>query len=273
MAQRTVTNYSDLLAAFNTLSGGGKVIFKDGFELPEGQVAMLPEGDWQFIGQNDEVNISILGTISVLNDSTLSIQTGHWNFGNTGKLEAAEDGKPVDIKAGTTISADDSQIVGPHSIDESVQRIQSEGVEPSEQVSETEDVSAPEADSDPTDPEPVEDEPSEDSATNEEPEVESESEPEVEKELEVEEGPKATETPSEDKGDIAPSASGTSKRVKNVQVHLGPSKRSRSNSFTGAVTVFGSTVDAFGHTWCKVKYKLPGSGKPAVGYVLESKIK
>ena len=259
MAQRTVTSQSDLMDALTALTGGGKIIFKDGFRMLPDTVT-LPEGSWQFVGQSDAATITILGTIVVPADATLSIQTGNWDFSTTGRIEISDEASNVSMKGALKLIANQSgevPIVGPYTVGEGVE---TEGFTFTES----------EPASDGTEPE----------VTEPDPEPEPEPEPEVtepDPETPAEEPPTNNDEPGSDSEEPASDSEGeaaeSSGHVINAAVHLGPSMKSRSNAYTGAVIILGSATDAAGHSWSKVSYKLPGNGKWTVGYVLESAIK
>ena len=57
------------------------------------------------------------------------------------------------------------------------------------------------------------------------------------------------------------------KYVKDVVIFVSPNVKAHSNKFTGAVQVEGATFTSEDIELTKVRFKLPGNGEWAVGYV------
>lgn len=250
MAQRTVKTYEDLVAAVESLQPGGKIILNPDEEIviPEGEEVVLREGAWNIAGKTPEAKLTVLGKLHPADGGSLLIQNCILNL-------AGPDCIPDEVEVKDILFED---------ADLEQYRVAAKDEFASEPEPEVDDIQEPEVE--------PEVEGIADDDTVEEPEVEVVPEPEVEPEVKEEPKPiaepkKAAEPKSQ------PASSGQSKRVSKVSVHLGPSSKSRGNTFSGSVMLTGVTAtDALGRTWHIVTYKLPGSGRKAVGYIKETDV-
>lgn len=255
MAQRTVKTYEDLVAAVEALQPGGKIILNPDEEIviPEGEEVVLREGAWNIAGKTPEAKLTVLGKLYPAHGGSLLIQSCILNLAGPDCIPDEVEVKDVEFE-----DADLEQY----------------GVKPEDEIAaEPEPEVEPEVEAaEPAVEEEPEVEETLDEDNIEEPEVSVDLEPEVEPE--VKEEPKPTVEPkkaAEPKSQ--PASSGQSKRVSKVSVHLGPSSKSRGNTFSGSVMLTGVTAtDALGRTWHRVTYKLPGSGRKAVGYIKETDV-